>query len=154
MPIPPADYVIRPMAPADVPVVERLTDAAFFDLDGADPARRMPSSRPTARRPAAAAWRARVEHLLRHDPRGCWVAEDEAGVLGVAVSLKRELTWVLATFAVRPGVQGRGVGRQLLDAALAYGSGCLRAMVAASDDPRRACAATGSPASRCTRRWR
>ena len=28
-----ADYFVRPMAPADVPEVERLTDAAFFDLD-------------------------------------------------------------------------------------------------------------------------
>jgi hypothetical protein len=32
-------------------------------------------------------------------------------------------------------VQGRGVGKQLLDAALSHGSGCLRAMLAASEDP-------------------
>jgi hypothetical protein len=75
---------------------------------------------------------------LRHDPGGCWVADDASGLLGASVALKRDLTWVLATFAVRPGVQGRGVGKQLLDAALGYGDGCLRAMLSASPDPRAA----------------
>jgi hypothetical protein len=74
-------------------------------------------------------------HLVRHDPGGCWVAEDRHGTLGTALSLRRDLTWILAAFAVRPGLQGRGVGRQLLDAAMTYGAGCLRAMLAAGDDP-------------------
>ena len=114
--------------------MERLTDEAFFELDlrTCRAAAEQPSRRSAAQ---SELWRQRIVHLVRHDPRGCWVAEDGRGVLGVAVSMKRDLTWVLATFAVRPGLQGRGVGRQLLDAALAHGSGCLRAMVAGSDDP-------------------
>lgn len=76
-----------------------------------------------------------MAHLVRTDPRGCWVAEDSSGLLGASVSMRRDLTWLLASFAVRPQVQGRGVGRQLLDAALDYGSGCLRGMLASSDDP-------------------
>ena len=130
----PADFVVRPMTPADVPAVERLTDEAFLDLDRRTHRAGWPA--PAPRGPdGAALWRARLEHLLQHDPRGCWLAEDTTGPLGAAVSLKRDLTWMLGAFAVRPGVQGRGVGRQLLDAALSYGSGCLRAMIAASDDP-------------------
>ncbi|MGZ4453238.1 MAG: GNAT family N-acetyltransferase, partial [Nocardioides sp.] len=34
-----------------------------------------------------------------------------------------------------PGHQGQGLGRQLLEAALAHGRGCLRGMLAASEDP-------------------
>ena len=64
--------------------------------------------------------------------------------------MRRDLLWILATFVVRPGLQGRGVGGPLLDAALSYGTGCLRGMLAASGDPGRP-AATGSPGSRCTR---
>ena len=98
----------------DVPAAERLDDG-FYDLD-----------------------RRRTEHILRHDPGGCWVAEDGTGLLGAAISLKRDLTWVLSSFAVRPGVQGRGIGKQLLAAAMAHGRGCLRGMLAASPDPKAA----------------
>jgi predicted N-acetyltransferase YhbS len=72
---------------------------------------------------------------LEHDQKGCFVAEDDGGLIGMSASIKRALTWILCTLAVRPGLQGRGVGRQLLDAALAYGSGCLRGMISGSDDP-------------------
>src|SRR3954449_2102701 len=122
------------MARADVGDVERLTDEAFHDLDVRT--YRAGGPEPTRRSAAGAAWsRTRLEHLVRHDPGGCWVAEDAHGLLGTAVSMRRDLTWMLAAYAVRPGVQGRGVGRQLLDAALGHGSGCLRGMIAASDDP-------------------
>jgi GNAT superfamily N-acetyltransferase len=129
-----SDYFIRPMTEADVPAVERLTDQAYHDLD----VRRLRAGwpQPAPRSPqTAAVWRDRVAHLVGTDPRGCWVAEDSGGILGVAVSMRRDLTWLLAAYAVRPGLRGRGVGRQLLEAALAYGSGCLRSMVASSDDP-------------------
>ena len=129
-----ADYFVRPMTPADVHEVERLTDAAFYDLEVRTHRTGWPE--PEHRSEARAAqWRARVRHLVQHDPRGCWVAEDDSGVLGATVSMRRDTTWLLATYAVRPGLQGRGVGRQLLDAALAYGDGCLHGMIAASEDP-------------------
>ncbi len=131
----PVDYYVRPMTAADLPAVERLTDAAYVGVDEAT--RRPGDPAPEHRSPEAARlWITRVGHLLGTDPGGCWVAEDASGVLGVVASLKRELTWVVATFAVRPDLQGRGVGRQLLDAAGAYGAGCLRSMLCASDDPR------------------
>jgi GNAT superfamily N-acetyltransferase len=130
----PADYFVRPMSPGDVPAVETLTDEAFHDLGVRTHRPGWPP--PERRAPAAAAsWRTRVAHLLASDPAGCWVADDDDGLLGAAVSMRRDLTWLLAAYAVRPGVQGRGVGRQLLDAALRHGSGCLRGMIAASDDP-------------------
>jgi hypothetical protein len=55
---------------------------------------------------------------------------------GFATSYQRELMWILASYAVRPGLQGQGVGRQLLAAALHHGRGCLRGMLAASADPK------------------
>ena len=129
-----ADYVVRPMTPEDTHAVERLSDAAFFDLDVRTHRTGWPE--PEHRSPERAeSWRLRIEHLVRHDPRGCWVAEDGTGVIGAAAGMRRDLTWLLATYVVQPGVQGKGVGRQLLDAALSYGSGCLRAMLAASEDP-------------------
>ena len=130
----PTDYFVRPMTREDVVDVERLTDEAFYDLSvrthrtgWPEPARRTPAR--------SAHWRQRMEHLVRHDSGGCWVAENPHGLLGVAASMRRDLSWLLATYAVRPGVQGRGVGRQLLDAALSHGSGALRGMLAASEDP-------------------
>ena len=129
-----ADYLVRPMTPADVPAVERLTDAAWFDLDRRTHRAGWPA--PAHRSEVAAAdWTARVRHDLRHDPRGCWVAEDGSGLLGVAVSKRRETTWLLPSYAVLPGLQGRGIGRSLLDAALAYGAGSLHGIVSSSEDP-------------------
>jgi hypothetical protein len=81
-------------------------------------------------------WRARAEHLLRTDPAGCWVAERDGRMLGFATSFRRDVTWFLATYAVRPELQGAGIGRALLDAALTHSRGCLRGMLSASKDPK------------------
>jgi len=130
----PVDYYIRPMRDEDVSAVERLTDEAFYDLDVRTHRTGWPEpSRRSEQR--AANWRRRMTHLVTHDAGGCWVAEDDSGIIGAAAGLRRDLTWILATFAVRPGLHGRGVGRQLLDAAISYGEGCLRGMLAASEDP-------------------
>ena len=64
-------------------------------------------------------------------------------MVGFATSFTRELMWFLATYAVRPGLQGRGIGQPLLEAALTTaGAAC------AGCSPRRAtrgpCAATGA----------
>ncbi|WP_157734868.1 GNAT family N-acetyltransferase [Pseudofrankia inefficax] len=79
-------------------------------------------------------WCTRTEHLLATDPGGCWVADDGAGLAGFAVSFRRESNWLLATFVVRGDLQGAGLGRRLLDAALAHGAGCERGMLSASAD--------------------
>lgn len=129
-----ADFYIRPMRTDDVSAVERLTAEGFYELDQRTYPRSWPE--PTRRSEAKASiWRRRMEHMLRHDPMGCWVAEDGTGIVGVSAAVRRDLTWILATFVVRPGLQGRGVGKQLLDASLSYGVRCLRGMLAASADP-------------------
>lgn len=130
----PADYFVRPMTLDDVPPVERLSDEVFLDLETR--IHRSGWSAPSPRSAEAAlTWRDRLAHLVRTDPRGCWVAEDDSGLLGAAISARRDLMWLVAAYVVRPDRQGRGVGRQLLHAAADYGSGSLRAMVASSDDP-------------------
>lgn len=126
---------IRAMRPGDVPVAERLSAEGFLELDQRM-ARRSgpePEIRPVER---AAIWNERTLHLLETDPAGCWVAEDETGMVGMATSFVRDKTWILATYAVRPGRQGQGLGRQVLAAAMHHGRGCLRGMLSSSADPK------------------
>jgi GNAT superfamily N-acetyltransferase len=123
------------MRAEDVPAAERLSDDGFYQLD----LRTRRADRPVPERRTAehsAAWARRTQHFLDTDPGGCWVAEDDTGMLGFATSLRRELMWCLATYVVRPGLQGQGIGRPLLEAALHHGRGCLRGMLSASSDPR------------------
>lgn len=123
------------MQPADVPRAERLSSEAFYQADLASfpPSWPAPEPRPPTR---AANWVARTARFLGTDPDGCWSAVDESGLLGFATSFVRESLWGLATFAVRPGLQGQGIGKRLLDAALASGAECDRWMLSASSDPR------------------
>jgi GNAT superfamily N-acetyltransferase len=126
---------IRPMTPEDVPDAERLSANAMHDAQVAATPRGEPEP---PRRSAArsAAFISRTLGFLETDPGGCWVAVDDSGLLGFAASVVRERLWVLVTFAVRNGLQGRGIGRQILEQAEASGAGCDRGMLAASDDPR------------------
>ena len=129
------DAWIRPMRPGDIPAGEQVSSHAFYELDRRTSQRAWPE--PTPRPPhRAEMWHRRTAHLLRTDPGGCWVAEADGEIVGLATSLTRELMWILASYAVRPGLQGRGIGRALLDAALQHGRGCLRGMLNASDDPQ------------------
>lgn len=121
------------MRPEDVPEAERVSDEGFFALDtrkrrgdDPEPARRTDEHR--------AVWIERTRHFVRHDPPGCWVAEDETGMVGMATSYRRDVVWCLATYAVLPGRQGQGIGRQLLAAALHHGRACSRWMLSASPD--------------------
>ncbi len=119
----------------DVAAVESLTSRSYFELDQRTSQRNRPDPAP---RSAArgAMWQRRVHHLLGTDPGGCWVAEADGELVGTAVSFNRELMWILASFAVRPGLQGAGIGAQLLVAALHHGRGSLRGMLSASHDPK------------------
>jgi GNAT superfamily N-acetyltransferase len=132
-----SDVTIRPMRPDDVSEAERVSDEGFYELD----VRMRRSSDPAPERrsdPHRAVWIERTLHIVRTDPGGCWVAEDETGMVGMVTSFRRETLWCLATYAVRPGRQGRGIGKPLLAAALNHGRGTLRGMLAASSDPRAA----------------
>jgi GNAT superfamily N-acetyltransferase len=64
---------------------------------------------------------ARLAHLQRTDPGGAWVAEHEGKLAGLALSLVREHVWGLSLFGVAAPLQGRGIGRRLLERAWAYG---------------------------------
>jgi GNAT superfamily N-acetyltransferase len=130
-----SDPIIRPMVPADLPAAERLSAHTFLEVDHRTFPRAWPD--PEIRSPERAEqWVLRTGHFLRTDPGGCWVAEDETGMVGVVSSYTRELMWILATYAVRPDLQGRGLGTALLAAAMHHGRGCLRGMLASSSDPR------------------
>jgi GNAT superfamily N-acetyltransferase len=130
-----SDALIRPMQAADVDAAEVLSSRAYLELDQRTYQRDWPD--PTPRLPhRSASWRRRTHHLLETDPGGCWVAEQDGELVGFATSLARELMWILASFAVRPGLQGQGLGRALMEAALTHGRGCLRGMLNASQDPQ------------------
>ena len=127
--------VIRPMRDEDVPAAERVSDEGFFELDtrtrradGPAPERRSERHREV--------WIERTRHFVEHDPAGCWVAEDDSGIVGIATSFRRETLWCLATYAVLPGRQGQGIGKPLMAAAMAHGRACTRAMLSSSSDGR------------------
>lgn len=119
----------------DVPAAERVSDESFFALDTAS---RRPGE-PEAQHRAPAhreVWIERTRHFVRNDPGGCWVAEDETGIVGIATSYRREVLWCLATYAVLPGRQGQGIGKPLMAAAMDHGRGCTRSMLSASGDTK------------------
>ena len=134
-PPPVRDVRVRPMRVTDVAAAERLSSAAFHELDLRTATRDAPDPGPRSDH-RAELWRQRTGHLLETDPGGCWVVEVDGELVGFATSLVRELMWILASYAVRPDLQGHGLGRALLEAALHHGRGCLRGMLNASSDPQ------------------
>ena len=119
----------------DVADVERLSSLGYHELDTRTYQRGWPDPEPRAAS-RGTAWAKRTTHLIATDPEGCWVVEADGELVGAAVSYTRELMWIMASFVVRPGLQGQGIGAQLLAVALHHGRGCLRGMLAASPDPR------------------
>jgi len=63
----------------------------------------------------------RIRHFLASDPEGSFVADEGASVVGFSQSFVREGYWVLSLLATSPRRQRRGLGRDLLEAALATG---------------------------------
>jgi len=117
----------------DVTAAEELSDTAFYQADLA----RLPAGAPAPERRSAArslVWIERTLRFLDTDAAGCWVAADDSGLLGFATSVARERLWILSTFTVRPGMQGKGIGRELLARAGQHGARCDRALLGSSDD--------------------
>jgi len=111
------------MTPADVAATEAVARTALHaGADHADAAE-------IERR------RERVAHLQRTDQGGAWVAEHEGEVVGVALALVREGLWGLSLFAVARGLQGRGVGRRLLEASFDYGRDARGHLILSTESP-------------------
>jgi GNAT superfamily N-acetyltransferase len=106
------DVHIRPMRDEDVVDADRVClDVLYTTFAGEDEAER------------ATRQHARIRHLLGTDPGGCWVAEHEGRVEGVALALVREGVWGFSLFGVAEAFQCRGVGRELFARCWEYGAG-------------------------------
>lgn len=126
--------LVRPMREDDLDAFGEITATSYFEVEARTAQRGWPD--PVRRPPGRnGAWLRRARAALATDPGGCWVAEVDGEVVGGAVSRVRELMWILASFAVLPQHQGRGIGTQLMAAAMHHGRGCLRGMFSASADP-------------------
>jgi GNAT superfamily N-acetyltransferase len=121
--------VIRPMREDDALGALDLTIATFEDL-----AKRR--NEPPEPRPDPAKVVVRYSHLVRTDPGGAWVAEDDEGLGGCALALKREGVWGLSLLVVRPGLQSAGIGSALLRHAHDYASDARGRIILSSPDPR------------------
>jgi ribosomal protein S18 acetylase RimI-like enzyme len=75
----------------------------------------------TAARPADAPVASDARAGLASDPDGYFCAVEEGRIRGMVSALVRGRLWYLSMFFVLPGDQGRGLGRALLERALAYG---------------------------------
>ncbi|MFC4912772.1 GNAT family N-acetyltransferase [Actinomadura gamaensis] len=125
---------IRPMTPDDLPAAARADAVTFLEVERMGRLWNEPEPEP----PDEAALRGWIEgigHHLATDPAGCRVAEADGGeIVGYAISQNRGGFWYLAAFGVLPGFQGKGVGRRLIDAALAHADG-RPGMISSSPHP-------------------
>ena len=64
------------------------------------------------------------------------MAERDGEIVGVGLAVRRGSLWFLSLLAVRGDLQGKGVGKRLIDATLEYGKECHLGMIGASPDPR------------------
>jgi len=104
---------IRKVRPDDLEEVWRVHVAASNDLT-------VRRGRPAAR-PADAPVASDARAGLASDPDGYFCAAEEGRIRGMVSALVRGRVWFLSMFFVLPGDQGRGLGRALLERALAYG---------------------------------
>jgi GNAT superfamily N-acetyltransferase len=130
--MPAATATIRPLEPADVHAADAMAWSALREhippefVENADADGEKWRER----------GRARVAHLQRTDPGGAWVADLDGEVVGLALALVREDVWGLSLFAVKPGLQGQGLGGRVLAPALEYAERCRGAIILSSPDPR------------------
>jgi GNAT superfamily N-acetyltransferase len=113
-----ADVRIRPLRPRDAAEAAAVARVA---LEAIYPDPQPPTPAEASERVVSGT--ARVAHLQRTDPGGCWVAEADGQIVGTALGLIREDVWGFSLFGVLPAFQGRGIGRRLYAAAVAYGEG-------------------------------
>jgi GNAT superfamily N-acetyltransferase len=118
------DVAIRPMREEDASDADRVcAEVLYSPFPGEDEPVR------------AARQHARIRHLVATDPGGCWVAEHDGRVQGVALALMREGVWGFSLFGVEEALQGRGVGRELFARCWAYGANARGHIVLSSTNP-------------------
>lgn len=119
---------LRPMTEAD------LTSALYVRKNALEWLERSHGGTPE---PWIPAFPAAIQHVLRSDPDGCWVAEMDGVAVGYAQALVRGDIWFLAQLFVLPEAHSAGIGEQLLSAAYAYGqaNGARVFSVVASSSP-------------------
>jgi GNAT superfamily N-acetyltransferase len=113
---------VRELEIEDVPAAARLS-AAAFGIDLGRPADR-------------ARWLERIGHAADTDPDGCFVAEDESGLVGVAEAIRRDAMWILSLLTVDPAAQSTGAGRALMQRALDVAAPDSPGLIVSSNDPR------------------
>jgi GNAT superfamily N-acetyltransferase len=118
------DVEIRPMREEDAYDADRVCkEVLYAPAPGGDEATR------------AARQHARITHLGRTDPAGCWVAEHDGRVEGVALSLIRDGLWGFSLFGVAATLQGRGIGRELFARCWEYGAAARGHLILSSPNP-------------------
>jgi len=127
-PVAPADVTIRPLLAADVAAARAAAATALEHHYPEDVA-------PQEQAIRAQIGIARITHLQRTDPGGCWVAELHGEIIGTAIGLIREGVWRFSLFGMLPAYQGLGIGSRLYAAALRYGAGQPGGIILSSNHP-------------------
>lgn len=111
MPVKLKGATIRPMVVEDVDAVRRV-EAAAFGARQKDAGNR--------REKLQLRTRSNVLASRERDPDGCFVAEQSGRLVGFIFSRTWGSVGWFGTFAVLPELQGRGIGKQLIAASVAY----------------------------------
>jgi GNAT superfamily N-acetyltransferase len=124
-----ADVAIRPLRLEDAAAAGAAARTSLNDLYPED------ELAPDEEAIRVAGATARVAHLHRTDPGGCWVAEHDGRIVGTALGLVRDGVWGLSLFALLPAYQGLGIGTRLYAPALEYGAGAPGGIILSSAHP-------------------
>jgi predicted N-acetyltransferase YhbS len=122
---------IRPLRPEDVAAVQEVQLAA-----GRAAREERGENWPEPDAEQRARFRRALARFAERDASTSFVAEDDGGIVGHAVAIRRGSFWGLALLFVHPDRQSGGVGRQLIDAALVSAEDAALAMIMSSPDPR------------------
>jgi ribosomal protein S18 acetylase RimI-like enzyme len=113
---------MRPLDVDDLQAAERASAVTFFEADELSRRVHEPPAQPRSEAESTQ-WIDRARYFLEQDPAGCWVATDDDDVVGFALSQNRGRFWFLWTYGVLPSHQGKGIGKQLMDAVLVHADG-------------------------------
>jgi len=121
---------VRAMTDGDVPDVVTLWDHAYQSMYA-----RLGLPVSPATPDEVGRLQNRIRHLRGTDPDGSWVAEEDGAIVGLSQSLVRDGYWVLSLLATAPDLQGRGLGRELIERSLAIAERDGPGTIQASRDP-------------------